>query len=776
MKKLLALLFIASTMLISCEQNCVNEPDNPKDAPSFTFMEGTEVSPTIGYVGGELAFNFISNCSWTVEENDDWINISPTSGNQGNHTLAISVAKNITGEERLSKITILYGVDSQVVINLTQEANEVFETDSEGNYIVEADGGTVAVKVTTNLEYDVIIPDEASAWLSLADTRVIRKETLTFNVAKNEDSEERSATVNLCAKGGDILQTITIKQNKSNFSCANNEVIYTTKYGYPIELNITEGFGGDLMSHTYENGYGRISFDNDVVSIPNEAFKNCTTLTTIVLPNSLSTINSSAFENCTSLTSITIPDSVTKIGESAFSDCNSLTSITIPDSVTLIGSRAFYGCTSLTSVTIGNGVTEIGSYTFYNCTSLTSLTIPDSVTEIGSYAFMDCTSLTSITIPDSVTTIGSRAFYGCTSLTSVTIGNGVTKIGGYTFYNCTGELIVNCNIPSATTLESGAFYGADFTKVSIGDSVTEIGSYAFYDCTSLTRFNGKFASEDNRCLIFNGELVAFARAGLTEYAIPYSVTTIGGYAFTGCTSLTSITIPDSVTEIGYSVFEYCDSLTSITIPDSVTTIGSRAFYGCTSLTSVTIGNGVTSIGSSAFSGCTGELIVNCNIPSATYPDGGAFYEADFTKVTISNSVTTIGSYAFRDCTSLTSLTIPDSVTEIGACVFHRCTSLTSVTIPDSITEIGDSAFRDCTSLTSLTIGNGVISIGSWAFDDCTSLMEVYCKPITPPMGGYLMFDNNASGRKIYVPTESVEAYKSASYWWDYSGKIFGYNF
>ena len=212
MKKLLALLFIASTMLISCEQNGVNEPDNPKDAPSFTFTEETEVNPTIGYAGGELTFSFISNCSWTVEENDDWINISPTSGNQGNHKLAISVAKNTTGEERLSKITILYGVDSQVVINLTQEANEVFETDSEGNYIVEADGGTVAVKVTTNLEYDVIIPDVASAWLSLADTRAVREETLTFTVEENETFDERSAKVILKGSDGEVLQSITFKQ------------------------------------------------------------------------------------------------------------------------------------------------------------------------------------------------------------------------------------------------------------------------------------------------------------------------------------------------------------------------------------------------------------------------------------------------------------------------------------------------------------------------------------------------------------------------------------
>ena len=132
-------------------------------------------------------------------------------------------------------------------------------------------------------------------------------------------------------------------------------------------------------------------------------------------------IPDSAFRNCSSLTSITIPNSVTSIGGGAFNGCTSLTSITIPDSVTSIGYSAFNGCTNLTSIAIGDGVTSISERAFYNCSSLTSITIPDSVTEIGSSAFESCTSLTSITIPSSVTSIGNDVFAGCTNLKTIDV-------------------------------------------------------------------------------------------------------------------------------------------------------------------------------------------------------------------------------------------------------------------------------------------------------------------------------------------------------------------
>ncbi len=208
------------------------------------------------------------------------------------------------------------------------------------------------------------------------------------------------------------------------------------------------------------------------------------------------------------------------------------------------------------------------------------------------------------------------------------------------------------------------------------------------------------------------------------------VSKIGDYAFYSCNPLESATIPDSVTEIGHYAFFSCISLTSVTIPDSVTSIGSCAFCECNKLTSITV------------------------------PD----------------SVTTIGVAAFRDCPSLTSVTIGNGVTSIGNWAFSFCDSLESVTIPDSVTSIGEEAFSYCPSLTSVTIGNSVTSIGNFAFRYCYSLTSVYCKAATPPAGGYYMFGSNASGREIYVPAASVEAYKSAAYWSDYASDIVGYEF
>ena len=254
-----------------------------------------------------------------------------------------------------------------------------------------------------------------------------------------------------------------------------------------------------------------------------------------------------------------------------------------------------------------------------------------------------------------------------------------------------------------------------------------------------------------------------------------TITTIGNSAFEGCYSLTSVNIPDSVTTIGGDALAYCGSLTSVTIPDSVTKIGNCAFYGCSSLTSVTIGDSVTEIGNSAFAEC--DSLTSVTMPDSVTTIGErAFWGCSLTSITIGDSVTTIGDEAFCWCSSLTSVTIPDSVTTIGEGAFSNCSSLTSVTIGDSVTAIGYAAFRDCSSLTSVTIPDSVTSIGDWAFDGCSSLTSVYCKATTPPAGGFSMFYNNASGRKIYVPMESVEAYKTAEGWSKYSSYIVGYNF
>ena len=272
--------------------------------------------------------------------------------------------------------------------------------------------------------------------------------------------------------------------------------------------------------------------------------------------------------------------------------------ITFNGKVTKIGDYAFYCCNTLTSITIPGSVTSIGRSAFSSCYALTSITIPDSVISIDYGAFNSCSALTSITIPDSVTLIGDNAFDGCYGLTSVIIGNGVTSIGSWAFHYCIA-----------------------LTSITIPDGVTSIGKKAFYYCPSLKSFYGKFASNDNRCLIIDGELRYFAPAELTSYNIPDGVTSIGEYAFRECGALTSIIIPECVTSIGWCAFYDCDALQSITIPDGVTEIDDDAFGSCDALTSVTIGNGVTSIGDEAFESCADLTSVYCKAttpPSIQY--------------------------------------------------------------------------------------------------------------------------------------------------------------
>ena len=166
------------------------------------------------------------------------------------------------------------------------------------------------------------------------------------------------------------------------------------------------------------------------------AFKDCTNLISVTIPNSVTSIGDYAFRNCTGLTSVTIPNSVTTIGSYAFKDCSGLTSVTIGNSVTQIKSYTFYGCSSLTSINIPNSVTSIEEYAFYNCNSLTSITIGINVTSIGKLAFRGCAKLTTVTIPNSVIDIGKQAFLDCSGLTSVTIGSGIMSIWNAAFRGC----------------------------------------------------------------------------------------------------------------------------------------------------------------------------------------------------------------------------------------------------------------------------------------------------------------------------------------------------
>ena len=448
---------------------------------------------------------------------------------------------------------------------------------------------------------------------------------------------------------------------------------------------------------------------------------------------------------------------VTSIGDEAFRDCTKLTSITIPNSVTSIEYMAFNGCSGLTSITIPNSVTSIGNSAFEGCTGLTSITIPNSVTSIGNYAFSWCTSLASIEIPNSVTSIGSEAFNWCNGLTSITIPNSVTSIGSCAFYNCSGlkEVHINdiaawCNIDFEDCVANPMCYAHNLylnneliTELVIPDGVTSIGKEAFYDCE-----------------------------GLTSITIPNSVTSIGKSAFYGCSRLKEVHINDlvawcsidfgssSANPLYYAQNLYLNNelITELVIPNGVTSIGYAAFYSCSGLTSVTIPNSVTSIGIGAFESCTGLKTV-INLSNLTFSKG-------------SNSNGYIACYADNVYNAPNGSIEDDYIfgkpNDISTLILYLGNE-TELTLPADYKGesyvIGASAFNGNNTITSITIPNSVTRIGNDAFSNCENLTDVYCLAtnvpytyINPFLGSYPEY------MTLHVPAEAINSYKTTKPW------------
>jgi len=424
-------------------------------------------------------------------------------------------------------------------------------------------------------------------------------------------------------------------------------------------------------------GLTNVTIPNGVTSIGNSAFSSCTGLTSVTIPNGVTSIGSFTFSGCTGLTSVTIPNGVTSIGSYTFSDCTGLRSVVIPNGVISIGSFTFFGCTGLTNVTIPNGVTSIESYTFVGCTGLTSVTIPNSATSIGNGAFSGCTELTSVIIGNSVTHIGEATFFRCTGLTSMTIPNSVTSIGERTFLGCTGltaftvdPLNITYSSPDGVLLDKNQRTLIQFPAGRSGgyvvpDSVTRIGNWAFSRCT-----------------------------GLTSVTIPSSVTIIGQSAFLGCTELTAFTVdplnsayssPDGVLfdKSQRTLIQFPGGRKgSYVVPDSTTSIGYFAFSGCTGLTAFTV-DPLNSL----YSSPDGVLLDKSQRTLVQFPGGrkGSYV--------VPESVTRIGGNAFSSCTGLTSVIIPSSVNRIEGFAFQDCRGLRSVYFVGNAPVSGISTFE-----------------------------------------------------------------------------------
>ena len=616
-------------------------------------------------------------------------------------------------------------------------------------------------------------------------------------------------------------------------------------FGYAMEAKSGE-FTVDGIRYYYTNE------DDDEVSVTYSSSGKYSG--NIVIPSTVTyngkqytvtKIGTGAFRDCTGLTAVTLPNAMTSIGRNAFRDCTGLTTVTISNSVTSIGSYAFYGCTGLTEVTIPNAMTDIGGWAFTYCTGLQTVIwnahnvqdIPLNKSGTPMPPFLYCKNLTDFVFGDEVEHIPAYLCYNLTSLKNLVIGNSVTTIGSYAFSSCTGLKKVIWNARNANGFQDDTPFSdcENLTEFVFGDEVEHIPDYLCYNLTSLKNLVIGNSVTNIRSHAFKG------CTGLTAVTLPNAMTDIGGWAFAYCTGLTEVTIPNAVTYIGSGAFSGCTGLTEVTIPNAVTEIGFRAFSGCTGLTEVTIPNAVTHIGDGVFAYCTGlkKVIWNArNVQNflhnySTYPFLSCKQLTDFVfgeevehipallccelaslkNLVIGNSVTSIGISAFDGCsglteviwnarnvqdfqdnssrpfsgcdrltdfvfgeevehipdylcyqlTSLNTIVIPNSVTSIGTNAFSFCSGLKTVTIPNSVTSIGTNAFSFCSGLKTVTIPNSVTDIGDEAFYYCTGLTEVTIPNSVTSIGSGT-FEDCSGLKTVTIPNSVTDIGDEAFYY------------
>ena len=487
----------------------------------------------------------------------------------------------------------------------------------------------------------------------------------------------------------------------------------------------------------------------DETKIGYGAFYNCSGLTSVTIPESVTSIEEKAFYGCSglgdgvvandgwvlcvngSVASAEIPDGVKQIVPGAFAGHTELKSVKLPPTLERINKKDFSGCTGLEGVCVTDlaawcgmvfesaeanplyyaeklylnekeliyldipkGVEKIGQYAFYNCNRFMSVTMPSGVTSVGDYAFRCCRGLASVVIPPSVKSIGKGAFEVCSGLASVTIPSSVTSIGSGAFEYCGG-----------------------LTSVTIPSSVTSIGVDAFKGCDNIksVMMPEWFSASD---------VFPDSYANIPTVTIPADAAFIADGAFSGCSKITSIAIPSTVESIGANAFSGCSGLTAIAIPAAVTDIGASAFRGCTQVAEIEIPEGVDELPGSLCEGCTG-----------------------LTTVVIPNSVSNISSTAFKNCGNIVSVTMPgrfamkdvfpssyskiqdvtilDGEEELLKEVFAECGALTTVVISEGVTTLGEDLFYGKANLKELTIPSTVTSIGGYALYGCTSLEVIH---------------------------------------------------
>ena len=740
--------------------------------------------------GDEISVEVSSNLDIEIEMPDvDWITRN-TSRAVSTNTYYFTIAENTSYDQREAYISFINKekkVSEQVKITQAQKDAIVL---AANQYNVNSDGEQITIEIGHNVDFDYEIVGE---WITKVETRALTTDYLTFNIAPNTSYDSREGSIIFTSKDGSLSQTAKIFQaQKDAVIISDDDIVINNlsqQVSFEIEANVeysvsepdanwvhlvsTRALTSRTLTYDIDENTTHDSREAHIV-VTNKTNNSSQTITitqaqkdAIVLAASTYEIDMEGgaldFDIMTNVeVSVSISDNakswITHLSSRALQTKTLHFDIAEYDSDdTREGIITLSGGGVTQTVTISQrGVIELGTPNnneiYYisknkeiinpnmgdwNETIVSNIydkelgygiiTFNGNIETIGGDSFRENGALISIKIPESVTEIGGTAFYICTSLKEINIPQSVTKIGDVAFASC-----------------------VSLTDITIPEGVTQIEFATFCDCLGLKNIN-----------------------------LPESVTKIGDRAFEQCRSLTNVTIPANVTEIGESTFKYCENLAKISFEgNKVKSIKPRAFRDCTSLTDINLLEGITEIGDEAFRGCS--ALTSINIPTTITTIGNYAFDCENLKefkgklasndgycIIIDGNLRT-----FVHGSGLTEYTIPDNVTTIGECAFESC-GLTNITIPDNVTAIGRYSFR-WGKFTSITIPKNVTWIGEQAFA-YSNLTSLYCLPITPPTAELSNIIDRVNCT-IYVPTESVNAYKTADTWKELANKIVGYDY
>ena len=377
---------------------------------------------------------------------------------------------------------------------------------------------------------------------------------------------------------------------------------------------------------------------------------------------------------------------------------------------------------NFTTFNIPSGTTKIGDYTFYYKRDLTSVTIPDSVTRIGDSAFDYCEGLTSINIPNSVTYIGNSAFSYCSALISINSENEGEAIMPDSLNFMRTDIFYNSKLIKMVYLPYNGVVNSGYTNILVN---TDYQNFIVYVPQE------QYGNYWKKYYDSRGLILPYPRIESTNHTIQYKINSTGS---------------QQVNVINSEALKFVEKITIN-------------------------GTEVENPKNSTQQLVDGENVIKVWLYDSRIINNKLLYNISVNSVEIQNSVTTIGNYTFYYCEGLTSINIPNGVTTIGNSAFSYCSGLTSVAIPNSVTSIGSSAFNSCSSLTSVTIPDSVTSIGYNAFQSCRGLTSVTIQATTPPTLSNSNAFSNTNNCPIYVPAESVDAYKTATNWKTYASRI-----